>query len=673
MGVAQCSGILANASPASLLQPDAIEPGDSLSGDACGSTDSGIRKPVASGTDHTSLVEVRAEDSDIDRLSQTLRNQVSRSDDAETFANTIVTVADLLADGIGGMIVVVLHSHLWTTGQRLAIDTLDGGLHTDIFRKLIRNIHDQRDVFKNLLSALTAHSASDRWEHDGIEDLASSFPEAADLVGKLEGQPKDGAILLDHEGGIRGVCCHLKYQSARFQLVKHNGKSAGTRHASALGMAEWLGSSDPRFPGVVFARSDGGGGHAFLPRNIEPRAPLILHFKTWMVPTQEDMLRMFKEKITMHGRVMRKDQPALIRPGRKGEHVVTVVNGRKTSEIVIEDDSSVVVRASTVDQEHYVLNNEKFLRSWEAIGSDLEHLHNYHLSDKFLQSQCKQLMARGFRLHKPNRRMKRFVYQLEEHDMRLLPTSSFVSGWGATQPVKAGDFLAMPAPQADEIYLMPAATISAYVECGLNDDAETIEKMEAASPNTGDGLTQEEMIERFQERIQLQGRLMTKSTPTPIRPGKKGERVTTCVNGRVTAELVIQDDTSMVVRAPIHQELYVLPRNVFEDNYLLPGRQVEGDGSLQKLLRSTNFKLYTPKPVEKYVYQLTKKDMEDLPRGCFYARWGSLQQVSVGDHIAMPALKDGGDSTEIYFISDELLNDYTEVAKISERRARTGK
>merc|ERR1712232_1448242 len=143
-------------------------------------------------------------------------------------------------------------------------------------------------------------------------------PSAEQHAKKLLGQPKDGAILLDNMGTVKGVALHLKYPSARFVLMKSDGMSAGTRHASALGFAEWLGIERAASPSLVFTRSDGGGAHAFIPGKEEP---CVFGFKTLEVPTQDEMLILFKEKIMKKGRLMRKVLPVLIRPGRPNERV----------------------------------------------------------------------------------------------------------------------------------------------------------------------------------------------------------------------------------------------------------------------------------------------------------------------------------------------------------------
>merc|ERR1719401_2721707 len=137
-----------------------------------------------------------------------------------------------------------------------------------------------------MLELLTAHNETDRWEPQELDALVSRIPSAKKYWEKLFGQPKDGAITASHLGSVKGAAMHLKYPSSKLQLTKSNGAAAGTRHASALGFAEHLcGRCLPDlFPGVVFARSDGGGAHAFIPR--VGGEPSVIHFDTSRTPSR---------------------------------------------------------------------------------------------------------------------------------------------------------------------------------------------------------------------------------------------------------------------------------------------------------------------------------------------------------------------------------------------------
>merc|ERR1712150_353241 len=165
------------------------------------------------------------------------------------------------------------------------------------------------------------------------------------------------------------------------------------------------------------------------------------------------------------GRRMQKKRQGMIRPGKKGEEILTYVCGRVTSEVKIEDDTSMVVRAPTVDSELYVLSKEKFEANWMVPGEEIQ--------DNVEHGQ--ELKARGFLMYKPKPGMYKWVYRVTADDLGLLPGGCFVSSWGAKQPVKQGDFLAMPAHEdcAKEIYLMPSDVLSCYTACGSDEDPST--------------------------------------------------------------------------------------------------------------------------------------------------------------------------------------------------------
>jgi hypothetical protein len=200
--------------------------------------------------------------------------------EADQFTKTLLTCVDVLANGVGGMIVSVIHEDV-LQGQ-LRFDYLDGGLHTRCFRDVCRNVGD--DNFAIMLELLTAHNQSDKWEKQELEALCKKIPEAQKYK-ELLGQPKDGAITISRQGSVKGAAMYLKYPSEKFQLRTQNGAASGTRHASALGFAEHLCTQfeGDLLPGVVFARSDGGGAHVFIPQPWGE--PLVLHFDTFSLPS----------------------------------------------------------------------------------------------------------------------------------------------------------------------------------------------------------------------------------------------------------------------------------------------------------------------------------------------------------------------------------------------------
>jgi hypothetical protein len=493
------------------------------------------------------------------------------------------------------------------------------------------------------LDIFTGHNNSDRWEPKELEHLVQMVPSAEQHVEKLLGQPKDGAILLDDAGTVKGVALHLKYPSARLVLMKSDGMSAGTRHASALGFAEWLGLERSASPSLVFTRSDGGGAHAFIPGTEEP---CVLAFKTLEVPTQAEMLVLFKAKIMKEGKLMRKVLPVLIRPGRPNERVLTLVSGRVTAEVEIEGDSSAVCRANTVDHELYVLPKSKFQATYEVPGIDLRNVEDKLVRKLFLPSQVKQLTERGFQMHKPRPDQLRWVYELTAEDLKRVPTGRFKTMFGAIQSLKPGDCLAMPAPEkrATELYYMPDETVQSYEDVG---------------PHCNHIYDQSEMLSLFKQPIMAEGKLMYKSMPALIRKATRGECVETCVNGRITSELIVGDDESMVVRGPVFNELYVLSKEKFVANWQQTGSDIVENGCENADLKRQGFKWHLPLPGNyKWIYKLKPSDLNRVPSGqfVFETSWGAIQSLRMGDHLAMPAPEEC--ATEIWLVPSGVLQQY---------------
>jgi len=352
---------------------------------------------------------------------------------------------------------------------QLSFDYLDGGIHTRCFRDVCRSMGDEN--FGIMLELLTAHNQTDRWEKQEFEALCKKIPEARKYK-ELLGQPKDGAITISHQSSVKGAAMHLKYQPEKFQLRNPNGAAAGTRHASALGFAEHLCAKfeGDLLPGVVFARSDAGGAHAFIPQ--PGGEPLVLHFDTLKIPSQTDMLKKFRQKIIANGRLLRKEKQVLARTGHDGEQMISVVSGKVTSSRVI-DSGFMVIRANTPDQEYYALEMENFEKHYEVLGRSLAETENLDTMAEFTRASTEQLITKGFKLYRPRLDACRWAYKVTEEDMKGMPTSCFQSAWdpAVLQPLRPGDILGMPAPEekAFEIYWMHPHVLNSYTKCTMDD------------------------------------------------------------------------------------------------------------------------------------------------------------------------------------------------------------
>lgn len=578
--------------------------------------------------------------------------------DREAFATTLQRCSEVLTNGIGGAIIVVLHEEI-IRQKLLDFTCLDNGVLHTAMQSMVTNVNVEPDAFKAVLDILSSHTDSDRWEQENLVDLVNALPaaeKAANSISSLAGQPKDGAILISHLGEIHGATLQLKATGSKKAILqKADGTAAGTRHNSSLSLASWLSEDanimklDLQSPGVVFTRSDAGGAHAFIPQP-NGAAPAVLHFETIHHLTQVEMLKIFREKIMRQGLLMRKKVPALGRLGVLGEHVVTVVGGRKTSETTIQGEQThMVLRAATPDQEHYVLPMEKFRKLYMEQGIELDDLEGALSSGPFLLEQMRQLMLRGYKLYEPRPDNRRYIYKLQKEDMQLIKTSAFISAWKCVQPVRETDYLACP-EDASEIYLMPEEVVkSGYAEC-RSSNGHHHSMLQRRDSNGVKVWSQEEMLDKYAKQVQEKGSLMVKFGTVLMRQAKRHESVVTCIHGRVVASVLVTDEDSKVVQGDLH-ELYVLSKAKVEENYESSVQEIDGNGPLDVLLKSQGFKRYTPKKKPKWFYKVQSEDVETMPKA-FLTAFGSVQLAEAGDYLVIPQSECDG-MREIYVMSED--------------------
>jgi len=358
---------------------------------------------------------------------------------------------------------------------------------------------------------------------------------------------------------------------------------------------------------------------------LMPRSSLDMYAD---LASQEDMLLHFRSKTMARGTRMGKVKSGWARPAICGERIVTQVNGRVTSNVTVTDSSSMVVRAPTADQEEYVLAGDRFEANWELPGAEPEGA----------STEAEELRASGFKSYRPRRNKSIWVYQITAEDRQLVPTGGFISAWGALQPLQAGDYLAMPAPEdrATEVYLMPSTSLGQYAALA----------------------SQQDMLREFAPRIMKSGKLLKKVKIGMARPARRGETVVTRVGDRVTSTVTVQDDYSMVVRAPtVDREEYALSREKFEANWVVPGTDLVGSSHDVNTLRSRGFRHYRPRP-EKcvWVYKVTAEDFGSIPTGGFMTSFGVLQTFEAGDFLAMPAPEEK--ATEVYLMPPDAIGQY---------------
>merc|ERR1712050_333542 len=96
------------------------------------------------------------------------------------------------------------------------------------------------------------------------------------------------------------------------------------------------------------------------------------------------------------------------------------------------------------------------------------------------------------------------------------------------------------------------------------------------------------------------GRIVYKRGITMARKAKRGERVVTIIDKRVTSDIVIDTDTHMVIQGPVYQELYALSKASFEGQYedrashAVSTESARVEQAKEKLLATQGFQAYSP-------------------------------------------------------------------------------
>merc|ERR1712045_652145 len=122
--------------------------------------------------------------------------------------------------------------------------------------------------------------------------------------------------------------------------------------------------------------------------------------------------------------------------------------------------------ANTPDQELYALSWRNFESNYELPGMDIAENDSLDCVNSYMTLSAKQMITRGFKLYRPNREKKRWVYKVTAEDMKEVPCRCFQAPWDATvhQPLRTVDILGMPEDMR-EIYWMPADTQKTYIDC----------------------------------------------------------------------------------------------------------------------------------------------------------------------------------------------------------------
>jgi len=170
------------------------------------------------------------------------------------------------------------------------------------------------------------------------------------------------------------------------------------------------------------------------------------------------------------------------------------------------------------------------------------------------------------------------------------------------------------------------------------------------------------MLARYGEQVYEKGRLMVKSSGSVLmRQAKFDESVSTCINGRVTATVVVTDHDSMVVLGDLH-ELYVLSKAKVKQNYEDSVNEITGSEPVDELHRSQGFKVYTRRRKPKFFYEIKAED--HLFRS-FRTAFGRVQSDEVAHYLVIPDYTDceGHVTPEIYMMSHDQIFNFTEIEK----------
>lgn len=200
---------------------------------------------------------VQAEAASVDDLSRALQEAVQGARARETCQ---VVLKELL-QGDGGCLVVLLdHARATVNGS-----SADGGKLTKCFQRHGRNLHRDRPSFLSLLRAFRRRGAGDRWGAAELRELAACDLDSPELQA-LEGEPKDGALVLTMGGSLLAAALKLRHGDEASYLVLPSGEGVGTRHAAALGTVQHLQRTADGVPGLALVASDRGGLSLMLPK-----------------------------------------------------------------------------------------------------------------------------------------------------------------------------------------------------------------------------------------------------------------------------------------------------------------------------------------------------------------------------------------------------------------------
>lgn len=156
-------------------------------------------------------------------------------------------------------------------------------------------------------------------------------------------------------------------------------------------------------------------------------------------------------------------------------------------------------------------------------------------------------------------------------------------------------------------------------------------------------LTQEEMLKKYGQRIEKEGKRFRKSAIVQAKPAKEGESVVTITDGKVETKNVAKKGDWLVVN-PTGEE-YLLPDEKIKSRY-------EKLDHLDAVLLKNKLDGFDYFKATGKVMAIVADDKDATEDPTFIASWGEPMILESGDVLAMPI----GSKPEIYRIEGDVFD-----------------
>ena len=191
-----------------------------------------------------------------------------------------------------------------------------------------------------------------------------------------------------------------------------------------------------------------------------------------MMRSQEEVSARFVPLLKQEGKVYRKIVSSYIRKAKKGEHIITFIDGVKETQCTVEDDNSWVVCGKAAG-EYYVLTDKAFQDCYDEGSASPIPSGDAEENDSKTNS-LPNLRQQGFVEYHSKRKI--WARRVDDKDMDWFhnfsaagknedsgedeakgsscnPRSSFEAPWGEEMIVEQGDYLVTQYPGGnDEVY-----------------------------------------------------------------------------------------------------------------------------------------------------------------------------------------------------------------------------